>query len=224
MIPWELLDSEPIAKSSSVLHLYRRGDEYSIRVDREDLMGSRQHGSEESLAKISCARIADRAGARVLVGGLGMGFTLRAALDALSADAEVVVAELSPAVIRWNQGPLAHLADHPLADSRVTLKEGDVAKLLRESRGQFDSVLLDVDNGPDGFTRQSNEWLYGRGGIRASVDSLRKGGVLGVWSAGPDAAFVKRLRKEGLDVDDLRVPATRSGGGTHTLWIATPKS
>ena len=223
MIPWELLDSAPIPGSRSELHLYRHGDEYSIRVDRDDLMGSRQRGSEESLAKISCARVASRAGPRVLVGGLGMGFTLRAALDSLPPDASVVVAEVSSAVVRWNRGPLAELAKRPLDDDRVEVFQGDVADLLRASRATFDAILLDVDNGPEGFTRQGNDWLYARSGIDAAHSALRREGILGVWSVGPDAAFVKRLRRGGFGVEDLRVPVSPSSRANHTLWIGTKR-
>lgn len=221
MIPWELLDSAPVPRSRGELTLYRRGDELSIRVDGHELMNSRVHGSEEALARIACERVGGRARARVLVGGLGMGYTLAAALGRLRADAEVVVAELAPAVVAWNRGPLADLAGHPLEDARVTVYEGDVARILQDERRAFDAILLDVDNGPEAFTRQGNDWLYGRAGLAAAFAALRPEGVLAVWSASPDRAFTRRLRGSGFQVEDFRVPAAGARGGRqHTIWIA----
>jgi spermidine synthase len=220
MIPWELLDSAPVPGSRGELRLYRRGEEFSIRVDAEELMSSRAHGSEEALARIACDRIADRPRPRVLIGGLGMGYTLAAALRRLCADAEVVVAELAPAVVKWNRGPLAGLAGAPLEDRRVAIVEGDVARVLQAERGGYDAILLDVDNGPEGFTRKSNDWLYARAGLAATFAALRPEGVLAVWSATPDRAFAYRLRCAGFKVEDLRVPATAHAGREHTIWIA----
>ncbi len=221
MIPWELLDSSTVPGTRDELCLYRRGAEFSIRVEGYELMNSRLHGSEEALARIACRRIGDRPRPRVLIGGLGMGYTLRAALDALGADSEVVVAELAPAVVRWNRGPIAELAGHPLEDGRVEVCEGDIARILRAERDAYDAILLDVDNGPEGLTRKGNDWLYSEMGLVASFRCLRSGGLLGVWSASPDREFTRRLRRVGFEVDDLRVPAAGGGGGRqHTIWIA----
>jgi len=220
MIPWELLDSAPVPQSRGELRLYRRGDEYSIRVDGEELMCSRAHGSEEALARIACDRIAERQRPRVLIGGLGMGYTLSAALRRLGADAQVAVAELAPAVVRWNRGLLSELAGAPLEDPRVTVIEGDVAHIIQAERGGYDAIVLDVDNGPEGFTRKANDWIYARPGLAAIFAALRPAGVLAVWSATPDRAFAFRLRCAGFKVEDLRVPATAHAGRQHTIWIA----
>jgi len=221
MIPWEHLDSATVPRSRSELTLRRRGDEYSIRVDGQELMNSRVHGSEEALARIACTRVAERAAARILVGGLGMGFTLRAALRHLRADAQVTVAELAPAVVRWNREYLGDFAERPLDDARVAVVEGDVAELIAAEVNAWDAIILDVDNGPEGFTRGANDWLYGRAGLVVTLRALRAGGVLAVWSASPDRAFTQRLQQSGFVVEDYRVPAGPSGGGKHTIWIAT---
>ena len=203
------------------LSLYRRGDEFAIRVSGDELMNSRLHGSEEALGELACARIADRPEPRILIGGLGMGYTLRAALQGLNAQARVIVAELMPAVVEWNRGPLGDLAGHPLRDDRVTVREVDVAEILREEHLAFDAILLDVDNGPIALSSNGNNWLYGRSGLRAAFAALRPGGVLAVWSAGPDQAFTYRLEKTGFKVDELTVRARGAlGGARHTIWIA----
>ena len=224
MIPWELLDSAQVPGSKEEICLYRRGEEYSIRVDRSELMNSRVHGSEEALARIACYRLADRPGPRVLIGGLGMGFTLAAALRALGRDSQVVVAELLPAVVRWNRGPLASLAGSPLEDRRVTLQEEDVGKVLQAGKGEYDAIVLDVDNGPEGLTRKGNDWLYGRAGLAAAFAALRPGGVLSVWSAASDRAFTRRLRLAGFQVDSYRVPAGPGTGRQHTIWAASRRA
>ncbi|NPE28301.1 hypothetical protein HNV12_10095 [Methanococcoides sp. SA1] len=221
MIPWELLDSAPVPGGSETLYLYRRDTEFSIRVDGRELMNSRVHGSEDALAERVCAQLADHASPRVLVGGLGMGFTAAAALRNLGAQAQVVVAELIPAVVAWNRGPLAHLAGNPLNDSRVTINEGDVALILKAERQTFQAVMLDVDNGPDGLTRSDNDWLYGRAGLRATYTALKPAGTLAVWSASPDPAFSKLLRQTGFSVEEITVRARgRKGGSRHIIWLA----
>lgn len=221
MIPWEFIDSAQVPGSGGELSLYRRGDEFSIRLANGELMNSRVHGSEDALAELACKRIADRTSPHVLIGGLGMGFTLAAALRLLGKGARVTVAELVPAVVEWNQGPLAHLAGHPLQDSRVIMREIDVARMLKDKRLTYDAVLLDVDNGPDGLTRQGNDWLYTPAGLDASFEALRPGGVLAVWSAGPDRAFTRRVRQAGFGVEEVQVHARGSrGGGRHTIWFA----
>jgi len=221
MIAWELLGRAPVPGNDDVLSLYKRDREFSIRMGGCEIMNSRLHGSEEALAELACARIAGRPEARVLIGGLGMGFTLAAALRRLGAGSRVEVAELVPEVVAWNRGVLAHLAGRPLADERVTVHAEDVVRILKVARGAYDAVLLDVDNGPDGLTSRGNGWLYGHGGLTASYAALRYGGVLGVWSAGPDRAFVGRLRSAGFAVDEIRVRARAPDkGARHTIWIA----
>jgi len=221
MIPWELIDSAR-APGGGELRLFRRGREYSIQVNGNELMNSRVHGSEETLADLGCARIAGRPAPRVLIGGMGMGYTAAAALRRLGADGRVVVAELVPAVVEWNRGPLADLAGYPLDDARVTVREQDVALVLRSERQAYDAILLDVDNGPEAMTRSSNAWLYGQAGLAAASAALRPAGVLAVWSAGPDRAFTERLRLTGFEVNEVRVPARGTGhkGQQHTIWLA----
>ena len=221
MIPWELLDKAPVPGNSKELRLYRRGREFSIRVNGCELMNSRAHGSEDALAELACARIADRPRPRVLIGGLGMGYTLASALRRLGASARVVVAELVPEVVQWNRGPLADLAGHPLQDTRVTVREVDVARILQAEHQAYDAILLDVDNGPDGLSLQSNNWLYSPAGLDAAFAALKPEGVLAVWSASPDRSFTRRLRQAGFVVDEVPVRARgQRGGGRHTIWIA----
>jgi len=224
MIPWERLDAADVPGESQPLVLWRRGGEYVIRVGAVALMSSTAHGSEEALAERACAHVAARTGARVLVGGLGMGFTLAAALRVLRADAVVHVAELVPAVVAWNRGALAHLAGRPLEDPRVTAIEGDVGACITGARGTYDAILLDVDNGPGGFTRAGNDALYGAAGLAACRRALTPGGALGVWSVAADAAFERRMAAAGFDVETL-APRSRGGrGGRHTLWIGLARS
>jgi spermidine synthase len=221
MIPWTLLDSALIPDNGGELRLYQRGAELSIRADMQELMNSRVHASEEALAELTCARIGVRKKARVLVGGLGMGFTLAATLRCLRADAEVVVAELVPAVVSWNRRHLGHLAGFPLEDPRSVVREGDVADLLRHERGAYDAILLDVDNGPEGFTRAQNDRLYDRGGLRHAFAALREEGVLSVWSASADRAFTERLLQAGFEVEEVATKARgKRGGSRHHIWLA----
>jgi spermidine synthase len=221
MIPWLLLDVAE-APGGGQLRLMRRGDEYSIRLGANELMNSRLSGSEEALATIPCARIRDRPTPRILIGGLGMGFTLRAALGALSEDARVDVAELVPAVIRWAQGPMAPIFGACLSDIRVGLREDDVGRLIRAARSDYDAILLDVDNGPEGLTRQANDALYDAQGLSAARAALRPRGILAVWSSAPDEDFTRRLRRAGFEVEDIRVRAHRGRrGARHVVWVAT---
>lgn len=221
MIAWELLDRARVPGNNTELCLFKRGREFSIRTNGRELMNSRLHGSEEALSELACSRIADRPKTRILIGGLGMGFTLAAALKRVGPECRVEVAELVPQVVAWNQGPLAHLAGRPLADKRVTVLEKDVAVLLKEGRTVYDAILLDVDNGPDALASKGNAWLYSRAGLAAVFAALRKGGVLAVWSAGPDMDFAGRLRRQGFSVEEIRVSARKLGkGGHHTIWIA----
>ena len=221
MIPWQLLDSAQVPGEKGDLRLYQRGGEYSIRVDGSELMNSRVHGSEDGMAELVCARIASLPSPRVLIGGLGMGYTLAAALSRLGAESRVVVAELVPAVVAWNRGPLAPLAGHPLDDDRVTVRECDVAQILQTEHRAYDAILLDVDNGPRGLTRKGNNQLYTRTGLDAIFAALRPAGVFALWSASPNQAFARLLRKTGFEVDEERVRArSPRGGGYHTIWIA----
>lgn len=192
-----------------------------IRAAGTELMASHNYASEEALASLACQRVGQQRGARFLVGGLGMGYTLAAALRQLRADAEVVVAELVPAVVRWNQEHLGHLAAFPLEDPRVRLHEGDVARLLRRSHNEFDAILLDVDNGPEGLTREKNDWLYGYEGLHSARHALRADGILAIWSAGDDHRFSARLRRAGFDVEVCR--ARQQGAirrSRHVIWLA----
>lgn len=220
MKPWQLLD-ETRTPDGKAMALTLRGGEYVIHADGKSLMSSRMHGSEEALAALACRGLAGRSGPVVLVGGLGMGFTLRATLDLLPQGASVVVAELVPAVAAWNRGPLGPLAGHPLRDPRVRLELCDVGAALRASPGVFDAVLLDVDNGPAALTASSNAGLYDDRGIAAARDALQPGGVLAVWSAREDRAYEHRLRYAGFDVTVERVRGRLARGGPrHTIFVA----
>jgi len=222
MIRWTLLDSVQAPGDGEHLRLLQRDTEFSIRVGNQELMNSRVFGSEQALAELACTRIASRPTARVLIGGLGMGYTLAAALGTLNADAEIVVAELVPSVVTWNRGPIGHLANHPLNDTRVQVRELDVAKILRKETRAYDAILLDIDNGPEGLTRKENDWLYELNGLNAAYAALRPGGVLAVWSAGYDPAFTQRLAKVGFDAEEKRVRARGAAGGArHIIWVAT---
>jgi spermidine synthase len=225
LIRWERLDTCPVPDAAGVVELWQRGAELAIRVDGRQLMSTREHGSEEALAELACDRIARRPEARVLVGGLGMGFTLAAALSRVGPEARVVVAELVPAVVRWNRGPLAEAAGAPLSDPRASVHEGDVADLLRSPPAPWDAVLLDVDNGPRGLTRASNDWLYSWQGLSAAFEAIAPGGVLGVWSAAPDPGFTRRVGRAGFAVEAIEVRSRgRKGGHRHIVWIGTRRS
>jgi len=220
MIPWQLLDTTTVPGDGDELRLYRRDDEFSIKARHYELMNSRMHGSEDALAELACQRLTDRPLSRVLIGGLGMGFTLAAALKQLRPEVEVVVAELVPAVVEWNRGLLAELAGHPLDDPRVTVYEGDVGQLIRSGSDSYDAILLDVDNGPEGLTRKENDSLYSPAGLNASLTALRSKGIFGVWSISPDQRFSKRLRHAGFSVEETRARARgHHGGGRHMIWL-----
>jgi len=202
------------------MKLMRRSTEYIILANGKSLMSSRMHGSEEALATFACREVRNLKQPCVLVGGLGMGFTLRATLDVLPSDAVVVVAELAPAVVEWNRGPLGPLAAHPLKDKRVRVNVGDVAVTLHSSAGRFDAVLLDVDNGPAAFTAPDNARLYNDRGLAAAHAALKTGGVLAVWSARDDRKFEQRLRYVGFAVEVERVRGRlKKGGPHHTIFL-----
>ena len=220
MKPVELL-GQALSRDGTVLKLIRRGDEYVILANGKSLMSSRMHGSEEALATFACRKAQALKQARVLIGGLGMGFTLRAALDLLPPDAEVVVAEIVPAVVEWNRGPLGPLAGDPLNDARVRVEIDDVAITLGSSSGQFDAVLLDVDNGPTAFAASNNAGLYDDRGIAAAFAALKMDGVLAVWSAREDRKFEQRMRHGRFTVEVERVRGRlKKGGPAHTIFLA----
>ena len=222
MIPWTLLDTAQVPDGGGELRLMRRGSEFSIMFGHNELMNSRLGGSEEALAVIACERIRARERPRILIGGLGMGFTLRAALAALGADARIVVAELVPAVLVWARTSMVEVFGKSLTDPRVSVREADVGHLIRTSRSPFDAILLDVDNGPEGLIRKPNDRLYDLEGLSAARSMLRRGGVLAVWSSGPNPNFVQRLRKTGFVVNEVWVRANGTrGGARHVIWIAT---
>lgn len=221
--PWTLLDTTQIPGEQGELRLFQRGKEFSIALSgpRGELMNSRAHGSEQALAERGCAAIAGQAGARVLVGGLGMGYTLAAALRQLRADAQVDVVELLPAVVTWNRGPLADLAGQPLQDPRTRVVEADVAEVLVAADQVYDAILLDVDNGPEGLTHGDNDRLYGDTGLRAAWRALRPGGVFALWSVAPDRGFSRRLAGVGFVSKELRVRAHRGRNAPyHSIWLA----
>ena len=221
---WKLLERANVPDGTELL-LYQREGHFMIRAAGTELMASHNYASEEALASLACQRVGQQRKVRFLVGGLGMGYTLAAALRQLRADAEVVVAELVPDVVRWNREHFGHLAAYPLEDARVRLHQGDVAQLLRRARNEYDAILLDVDNGPEGLTRIKNDWLYGRAGLYNAWRSLRPNGVLAVWSAGDDYAFSARLRAAGFEIEVCRArrraaqPRSR-----HVIWLATPET
>jgi spermidine synthase len=220
VIPWTLLDKAAVPGGGE-LRLMRRGAEFSIRLGQNELMNSRLGGSEAALATIACGRMRGRQAPQLLIGGLGMGFTLRAALAAVGTEARIVVAELVPAVVAWARGPMAEVSGQSLADPRVSIRESDVGQLIRSGPSAYDAILLDVDNGPEGLSRTANDALYDAKGLNAARAALRPGGVLAVWSSGPDAKFSQRLRTAGFAVDEIRSRANGSrGGARHIIWIA----
>jgi spermidine synthase len=221
MIPWILIDTATMPGGGGELRLMRRGSELSIMSGSIELMNSRLSGSEEALATLTWARLKGRRAPRVLIGGLGMGFTLRAALAVLPSDAMIQVAEVTPAVIDWGRGPMAELFEGCLDDPRVSIHQGDVGELITRGANAYDAILLDVDNGPEGLTRAANDALYDERGLAAARRSLSPGGVLAVWSSAPHAAFSRRLPRAGFVVEEVRVRASRSRrGARHVVWLA----
>ena len=221
MIPWVQLDSAKTGDGAQELRLKRRGSEFSIMLGTNELMNSRLSGSEEALAKLSCQRIAGLRRPRILIGGLGMGFTLRAALAELGEDAGIVVAELVPAVVIWARGPMAEIFGGCLDDPRVTIQETDVGQAIGSGLAAWDAILLDVDNGPEGIVHKGNDALYSNGGIAKANAALRPGGMLAVWSVAPDPHFTKRLGQSGMKVEELKARAHGGKGARHVIWVAT---
>ncbi|MEM9597769.1 MAG: hypothetical protein AAGD06_26115 [Acidobacteriota bacterium] len=220
MQPKRLLDGTTTPDGRE-LELSQRGDDYLIQIDRLDLMGSRAHGSEEAMAAMALGALGGQGRRRWLVGGLGMGFTLRACLDTLPPSTAVVVAEVFDAVVTWNRGPLGHLAGHPLRDPRVRIEEGDVYDHLGPGCEPYDAILLDVDNGPEALTLDSNRRLYRDHGLRRLRRALSPGGVLAVWSASRDDRFRKRLGKAGFRVECRQARERPGKGARHTIFLAT---
>ncbi|NBC37037.1 spermidine synthase [Novosphingobium sp. FSY-8] len=205
------------------LRLYKHDRDFMITLGHNELMSTRKWGSEVALAEQSIARLQDGRVPHILIGGYGMGFTLRAALAILPANARVTVVELVPEIIAWARGPMADLMAGCLEDPRVHLVMGDVGDAIRQAHNLYDAILLDVDNGPDGLVREGNDAIYGRGGLLDARDALTPGGVLAIWSAGADPAFTRRLQKAKFAVDEVKVAARSNGKGPkHVIWFATP--
>ena len=223
MSRWELVDTAGIPNNGGELRLFKRDREFAIRIagGQNDLMNSRTHGSEDALGTLACEPWRDKQAVQILIGGLGMGFTLAAALLSLPADAEVVVAEFVPGVVQWNHDLLGGCAGYPLSDERVRVECADVGELISRASATYDAILLDVDNGPEGLTHPENDHLYSFKGLQAAYNALRGSGVLAVWSASPAPRFTSRLRKVGFSVDERRVRAHRGKGSRHVIWLAT---
>jgi spermidine synthase len=218
--PPEVIDIANIP-GGGILRLLKSDDDYSIQFGSEELMGSCDHVSEEALATLTCARLGDRDG-DVLIGGLGMGFTLGAALTAWSPRSSIRVAELVPKIVDWARGPLAHIFGDHLSDDRLTIEIGDVHDVIAAAPGRYDAILLDVDNGPDGMIQPENERLYCNWGLRSAHAALRRDGILAIWSAYPAEGFHRRLEEAGFAVDELRTPAfAGSRDAFHHIWFAT---
>ena len=218
MVPRVLVDKAEMPDGGEI-RLIRRGSEYSIMLGATELMNSRLSGSEEALARLACEWIASRPDPRILIGGLGMGFTLRAALAELGEGAKVTVAELVPAVVRWARGPMAHLFEGSLEDPRVAIVEADVGALIAPGAA-YDAILLDVDNGTEGLTRAANDRLYDREGLKRARAALAPGGVLAIWSSAPDRPFSQRLARAGFAVEEVVARARGDRGGRHVIWLA----
>lgn len=222
MKPLIKLATAHIPNNGGELTLSQREDEFSIRLSgvRGELMNSRVFNSEQELSKLGCAHIKNADNAHVLVGGLGMGYTLASALACVTASSKVTVAELIPEVVQWNQGPLGACAGRPLDDPRSQVHLGDIAELIKQQQPDFDAILLDVDNGPEGITHTNNNWLYSTAGLEALYNCLRPEGMLAVWSAGPDSMFVIQLKKAGFQVTVQTVRARPAKGSRHTIFLA----
>ncbi len=222
MNPWVLIDTVPLPDGRGDIRLIQRADEFSIMLGTIALMNSRLSGSEEAMAGLARARIGDRPNAHVLIGGLGMGFTLRAALAEFPQTTSITVSELMPAVVAWAKGPMAPIFGDCLEDPRVDIKVVDVRRLINSAKASYDAILLDVDNGPDGLTVETNDALYSMTGLKAASAALRPGGVLAIWASAPDRAFTQRLQRAGFTVEEERIRANgKSRGSRHVIWLAT---
>lgn len=220
MIPWKEIDRAKVPGNEGEVILLARGEEFSIRTAGTELMNSRIHGSEESLAELTLSRLDSKKNWQILIGGLGMGYTLAATLEQSSPQTQILVAELIPAVVKWNQKYLGHLAGVPLEDPRVRVTQEDVVKTIGKQRAAWDAILLDVDNGPAGLTREANDRLYGNSGLKGSFDALKSGGILAVWSSAVDESFTRRLKLVGFKTKIVSVRARKSGKGSkHTIWL-----
>ena len=221
MIPWVHLATAAVPGGEGELGLMQRGTEFAIFAGPTPLMNSRMSSSEIALADLACELLRGRRNVRILVGGYGMGFTLRAALAGLGKDAQILVAELVPAVLAWARGPMAELTAGCLDDKRVRIHEGDVCAAIASAKDAFDAILLDVDNGPDGLSRSANDRLYTRRGLEATRKALRPKGLLTIWSAAPSDAFTEQLRRAGFAVEVVKVRANKGRGVRHVIWAAT---
>lgn len=220
MIARELVGTAAVPDGDP-LRLFRRGDEFTIAMGGNELMSSRMSGSEEALAEMSCDRLHHDAIPHLLIGGYGMGFTLRTALARLGADARITVAELVPGIIDWARGPMTSMTAGCLDDPRVEIQLTDVAQVISTATRRYDAILLDVDNGPDGLTRVGNDRLYSAGGLARAKAALRRGGILAIWSAAPDPRFSRRLKDAGFQVEEISVRARSNGkGARHLIWFA----
>jgi len=221
VIPWKEIGRAEVPGHEGEVILLNRGTEFSIRTAGTELMNSRLHGSESALAELACGRLKRKSSLKILIGGLGMGYTLAAALGRSEPDTIITVSELIPAVVGWNREHLGHLAGTPLDDPRVSVVEEDVVETIRKRKAAWDAILLDVDNGPDGLTRKTNDRLYFEPGLKMSFSALRPGGILAVWSSGADEAFTRRLKQCGFRTETVIVPARKPGkGGRRTIFLA----
>jgi spermidine synthase len=218
MKKWTAIDTA-LMPDGKTISLSEHDGTYSVRIDGADLMSTRRHASEEKLAELACAHAREIRGARILIGGLGFGFTLKAALGALAADATVVMVEILAAVVAWNRNPSFKLAADAMADPRVVVLEKDVGEVIRESRGSFDSIILDVDNGPVALSTDGNSRLYDFVGLQLALAALRPAGCLAVWSAAPAPAFAELMARAGFQVDVQRCRPHANSGGWHTLYL-----
>lgn len=221
MIPRDLIGVAEVP-GGPPLRLIRHGGDFMIMLDRNELMSSRMSGSEAALGTMTCQRLRSSADAQVLIGGYGMGFTLRAVLAQVGPAARITVAELVAGIIDWARGPMAAMTRGCLNDPRVDVRIDDVGRLIDDGKDRYDAILLDVDNGPDGVTREANNGLYAARGLASARSALKPGGILAIWSAGADAAFTRRLKQAGFAVDEVKVRARENGKGPiHTIWFAT---
>lgn len=218
---WTQLGSASIPGSDKSLLLFQGKDDFSIKISGGvELMNSRQHGSEDALGSLPCKQLKQPESAEVLIGGLGMGFTLAAVLAAVGPAARVHIAELIPEVIEWNKGPLGECSAYPLSDNRVQVHLTDVAQLLRDNKNFYDVIALDVDNGPDGLTKTSNDWIYTAAGIHNTRKALKSGGIVSYWSADSDQKFYRLLKSCKFRVEEIKVYAHANKGTQHTIWLA----